>query len=207
MKTLIASLLLVITATGTSFGGATKGTYRGTTSSTIYYLDALTGRVTGTRTYNSTTVITIGNPASVSTSVKERNPFSLVARPPATLRGGEVSLLSAFAGNVGSVRNFLLQYWTFTNTSNGFTGRLTNNGSSYGLVMNTVNAWSDLVPGRPSLGGRIMPFSFYDAKYGSNYQASLAATQTGTRLTMQVQGWSVAGSTLAYVVSTVNATR
>ena len=204
MKTVILTLAILASSLASSFAGATKGTYRCFVTTGVYYYNTLTGQFTNVRYYNSTATVTIGNPAVTRTGQRESNAFSLTAKSPSLSSGGAVTLSSAFAGDVGSVKNVLLQYWTFANTSTGFTGRLTNNGARMGMVMNSVNAWSDLVPGRPSLGGRIMPYSFYDAYYGAGYQTSLTATNTSTKLIMQVRGWSVAGSTLAYIITDIS---
>lgn len=206
MKALITSLLILTATAAPALAGATKGTYRGTSTTHVYPLDVLTGKLSAPTRYNSTVVVAIGDPIRTS-SRRESNSFSLSAYSAAPSAVGAVSLLSAYAGNAGSVNNFFLQYWTFSNTSNGFVGRLTNNGSSYGLAMNGVNARANIVPGRSSLGSQVLPFTFYDAKHGRDYQAIVNAKTTSKSLSMQVEGVAVAGSSLVYVVTTINASR
>ncbi len=185
MKTIVALLSLtgLLAVASSAQAAATTGTYRGLSTTHVYYYSFSLRKFTSVRTYSSTAVVSIGSPKTQGVQ-HENNPFSLVVSSAAPLAGGALTLDSASTGN------FLLQYWKFSNTSSGFTGRLTNDGSDYGLnVMNAVNAWGDLVPGSPSLGGSITSFTFYDARYGAGYQTALTASNSGKKLSMQITGW------------------
>lgn len=198
MKTIITALALLILTVSSALAGANRGTYPGIARSTVYFLDVF-GRVTDVKAYTSTVRVTIGAPLVSKASTRETNPFSLSISSGSVTTAGSMSLISAALFSVQRPSDFIQQYWTLSNSTTGFTGRLTNSGGAQAQQANFMRLPTEIVPGMPRFGTYLGFATFMDGQYGPQAQTQLTAVNSGNNLTMRLQGFN---SNLAFYIIT-----
>jgi hypothetical protein len=122
----IASLLLagLLAVASAAPAGAPKGTYLGTSKTTVNYLDPNTLQVVATQVFTCNESIVVRAPKSAD-GITEANPFSLAIRataPKTPPVDGDLEAVSARTIKSVTGANVLVQYWSLQNTATGFVG-------------------------------------------------------------------------------------
>ena len=202
MKTIFFTLGLVLIAASFAAADVTKGTYLGTSKTTVKYLDPNTLQPVATEVFTRNETVIVGAAKSAG-GVTEGNPFSLNvvpttrATPPAD---GEVTAASARIFPTGA--GVLVQYWLLQNTVTGFTGQLASNHLAQGLAKDRVIA--NL--GGP--GGSATAFKMHDGQFGVALPCTLNATGTGRQMTLKITGYAlVLGQAIVQFTTKITAQR
>jgi hypothetical protein len=204
MKATLLILAFVAFGISVASAGAPKGTYLGTSKTTVQYLDPNTLQSVATQVFtcNETVVISALKKAG---GVTESNPFSLsivASKPKPAPVNGDVKAASArvFAGAQGGL--VLLQYWALQNTTTGFVGQLENNHIFDGLARDRVIANLLGPQGTPAA------FKMHDAEIGAGLQCTLAATVTGRAMALKITGYAfVPNQAIIRFTTKINARR
>lgn len=203
MKTLASIVCGLVIIGTTGRGDVPPGTYVGTSSTLVKYLDPNTLETVSQESFSRKLTVFVGDPKS-SSGTTEANPFTLSVAPNRrtdSLTPGEVFAASARVFAVsGSPR--LFQYWTLQNTATGFSGALTNNHSDLGLAKDRV------VANFNGPGGTPTKFKMHDARVGSGLQCSLDAVVEGSSMALKIRGYAfVQGQAIIHFNTKVNALR
>jgi hypothetical protein len=166
-----------------------KGIYRGSSQTTVKFLDPISLQVQATRKYSRKLTVTIGRPLTY-TGTTESNPFRFVVAPTMTgggLVAGDFFTASARTAAVGG-RTTLLQYWLMQNNQSGFTGSFVDAHAFEGVQRDRV-----VVPlSNPE--GDLKPHRFYDASFGQTFQVTASALVSGANMTLTIKGYAHVGN-------------
>ena len=187
VRRLLVSLAGFVLAAATASADVPKGIYRGSSQTTVKFLDPVTLAVTSTRRYSRKLTVTIAKHLVLGSST-EANPFYFAIAPtnssPPT--AGDFFTASARTAAVNG-QTTLLQYWLMQNTQSGFSGTF---GNSHQLE----RAQQDriVVPFKTP-DGTLKAHRLYDSSFGSIYQVTATGLVTGTSMTLSITGYARAG--------------
>jgi hypothetical protein len=158
------------------------GTYNGTSTSTVKFLDPNTLQVIATKRYSRKTTVVIAAPLA-----GEANPFSLNVKP--TVSGSPPAagdLVTASARNVSAGGTpLLLQYWSLTNTEAGFTGRFTDSHLPEGFGIDR------LVAPLSTPSGALKKYRLHDARVAPGLQVTAVATKPAAKkIALTISGYA-----------------
>lgn len=134
--------------------------YRGLANTTITFLDAF-GKREAVKSFQTPIIVGTGRPKQAAGMV-ENNPFTFFVGPDAARvpagQEGQIQLHSAVVLRTPqTARLVLLQYWDITFAGHQLRGRLSDNHRREAAVLNFVTTYDNFVPGRPAMGGTLMP--------------------------------------------------
>lgn len=203
MKTPLLALLLTLLAAVAAQADVAAGAYRGTSKTTVKYLNPDTFAVLATEVFTRNETVTIG-PLKSAGGFTEENPFSLTIAPTTPSPSptpGDVKAASARTFPVNGA-NVLVQYWLLQNTATGFTGQLLVNHFEDNLARDKVIA--NL--GGP--GGTPAAFKMHDPRIGALLQTTFTSTVTGRQMTLKMNGYAfVLGQALIQFTTKITARR
>ncbi len=160
-----------------------NGTYRGTATTTVRFLNPATLEVEATRRYSRKMTVTIRRPLRYA-GTAETNPFNMVVNPTvagAGLVAGDLYTATARTAITGG-RTQLLQYWTMQNTQSGFTGAFTN-----AHALERAQRDRIVAPlGDPD--GALKPYRLRDASFGPAFQVNASGLVSGNQMTLTIAG-------------------
>jgi hypothetical protein len=183
---LLAAALVALTAP--IHADVARGIYRGSSQTTVKFLNPITLQVEATRRYSRKLTVIISKPLAYAGST-EGNPFSFAVNP--TITGGGLVLADFFTASARTApvngRTTLLQYWTLQNTQSGFTGSFVNSHPEAAQRDRVVAPLSD-----PD--GVLKPHRLYDASFGPTYQVTASGLVSGTDMTLTLKGYARVGT-------------
>lgn len=201
MKTILLTLLAATLAASSATAAVTKGTYLGTSKTTVKYLDPNTLQVKKTEAYTCNETVVIGAPKKVGV-ITESNPFSLTVlatSPKVPAINGDVKAASARIFATVGGGSTVVQYWVLQNTTAGFLGALADNHLSEGLARDRVIA---------KFGGVGAGYKMHDAQIAPGLQCTLAATVTGRQMVLTITGYAfVPNQAIIQFTTKINARR
>jgi hypothetical protein len=197
LLTFIAALFVISSATA----GVTKGTYRGTSKTTVNYLNPSTLAVVATESYTCNETVVIAPPKKVGAQV-EANPFTFVVAatsPKTPAVNGDVKAASARIFPASGGGSVLLQYWVLQNTATGFVGALGDNYIDLGLARDRVIA---------KLRGTPTGYKMHSGEIAPGLQCTLASVVTGSQMALTIKGYAfVPGQAIIQFTTKINARR
>ena len=171
----------------TASADVAKGIYRGSSQTTVKFLDPVTLAGKFTQRYSRKLTVSIGKPLKYGDAT-EANPFDLAVAPTtaAGLTAGDFVTASARIGAVQG-QNTLLQYWVLQNTQSGFTGTFTNSHELEGLQRDR------LVAPFSTPTGALKSYRFYDGRFGAVFQVAASGLVTGPDMNLEITGYAHVG--------------
>lgn len=203
MKPLTLTALALALLTPLLPAAVPPGTYVGTSSTVVRYLNPDTLQTVSQETFSRKLLVFVGAPESAS-GTTESNPFTLSVRPKnsgAPLAPGQIFLESARVFPINGTPT-LFQYWTLQNSTTGFNGALTNNYIESDLARDRVIANF----GGP--GGSPAKFKMHDARVAPGLQCSLDAIMEGDLMKLRIRGYAyIPGQAIIRFNTKVNAVK
>ncbi len=204
MKTLLHTFAAVLFAASSALAAAPKGTYVGTSKTTVKYLNPDTLETVATEAYSCNETVIIGALKKAS-GVVESNPFSLTilaTKPKTPPAFGDVKLASARIFPIPGGGSGLVQYWLLQNTTAGFSGLLFDNHRVDGLALDRVVAKLGSLQGPPA------GFKMHDGQIGAALQCKISATVTGRQMVVTLIGYAfVPNQAIIQFTTKINARR
>ena len=189
------------------------GRYIGTATTRVLYVDPITFQFSAEETITDEVIVRIRRPLIARKArQRESNRFNFLITPATQNTQGQpgnIFLNSAVINLAGSLtKELLLQYWTISNTRQGFDAVLSNNHQDEAANTEQIWASASLVPGRPQLGTYNAPYSLYDGRYGVSWSTRMEAKVGRVRLNLRVLSCgSALGSNLACFITDIAALR
>jgi len=162
-----------------------KGVYRGTSQTTVKFLNPVTLQVEATQKYARKLTVTISKPLRYA-GTTETNPFHFEVAP-TTVGAAPVlgDLLTASARTAlvqGSAT--LLQYWLMQNNQSGFRGTFINSHALEGVQRDRLVA-----PLSDPEGG-LRSHRLYDGSFGQTFQVTANGLVTGADMNLSINGYA-----------------
>ena len=182
-----------------SMGEVPRGTYVGSSKTTVKFLDPITNAVTATRQYSRKLTVKIAKPLA-----GETNPFNLKVAPgtvtPAPVVSDFYTASARFVTTGGGTE--LLEYWTLQDTATGFTGAFTDSHLPEGFAQDRI-----ILPFiKPS--GALKPYRFHDDRVSPVFQVKANATLTDLKLKLVFTGYGfVPNKAGVQFTTTINANK
>jgi hypothetical protein len=162
-----------------------NGIYRGTSQTTVKFLDPATLAVRASRRFSRKVSVTVGKPLSYG-GTTETSPFHWVVGPTTAgdgLVAGDLFTASARTASIaGNTR--LLQYWFFQNTQSGFTGAFINSHLVEGAQRDR------LVAPLGSPDGALKAHRLHDGSVAPGLQVAANGLVNGAKMTLTITGFA-----------------
>jgi hypothetical protein len=165
-----------------------RGVYRGSSQTTVKFLNPVTLQVEATRRYSRKLTVSITKPLAFA-GTKETNPFNFAVNP--TVKGKGLVVADFFTASARTIavagRTTLLQYWAFENTQSGFTGTFVNSHPEAAQRDRIIAPLSD-----PD--GALKPHRLYDGSFGPNFQTTASGLVQGKQMSLTLKGYARVGN-------------
>ena len=179
------SVVAALGLTTSAFADVANGIYRGSSQTTVKFLDPVTLQVQATRRFSRKLTVTIGPPLGYG-GTTESSPFHFSVAPTnysGTPVAGDLFTASARTAIVQG-RPRLLQYWLMQNNQSGFTGALINSHLLEGAQRDR------LVAPLSAPNGPLKPYRLYDGSVAPGFQVTANALVNGKEMTLTVLGYA-----------------